>query len=156
MQYNNIMKRVDIFLLGILVLGILLRYGNLSPFTVYPDSYQNLIVAENIKTYGSVVGFLGKNGMLYPDFFMWTRPVFPLLINIVSFFGVSSLIAAQAIAFMLGILAIPVAFLFGKEVFKNSHPGDDQREDVRILADSQKTNAIKNNDEYTRYSLIAA
>ncbi len=114
-------------LVGILIcitfLGALLRFFNLSPFTVYPDSYQNLIVAENIRTYGSVVGYLGKNGMLYPDFFMWTRPLFPLLINAVSFFSLTSLTTARSIAFVLGILAIPLTYLFIRRVFKQINIG---------------------------------
>lgn len=115
------MIRIWILLLGITFIGAILRYVNLTPFTVYPDSFQNLLVAENIKTYGSVVGFLGKEGILFPDFFMWTRPMYALLIDAVSFFGISSSIAASSIAFIASIAAIPIAYLFTKAAWNQNN-----------------------------------
>jgi hypothetical protein len=123
MQYNILMNREVFILAGIVLLGTVLRIFNLSPFTIYPDSYQNLIVSENIKTYGSVLGFMGKNGMLYPDYFMWTRPLFPLLINAVSSIGVTPILAARSIALLLGIFSIPLSYFLGKKIFSNSVSG---------------------------------
>src|SRR5882757_9649374 len=100
------MIRIGFALFFITLLGAFLRFHNLTPFTVYPDSFQNLIVAQNILHYGSVVGYLGKDGMFYPDFFMWTRPLYALLIDAVSFFGISLLLAARSTAFGLGIVSI--------------------------------------------------
>lgn len=114
-------KLISIVLLStLLLIGIFLRIPNITPFTVYPDSYQNLLVAENIATYQSVVGFLGPNGMLYPDFFMWTRPVYALFILIVSNFGIQSEIAARSIAFVLGIFAIPLAYFVLQALYKDT------------------------------------
>src|SRR5260221_13696350 len=104
-------------LFSLMLTGFLLRIHNLSQFKVYPDSFQNLIVAENIRTYHSVVGFLGNGGMLYPDFFMWTRPGYPLLILLVNFLTGNTSIAAQLIAFAAGILAIPITYFFIKTIF---------------------------------------
>ena len=103
----------------ILCFGAFLRFENVSPFKYYPDAYQNLLVAENIKTYKSVVGFLGQEGMLYPDFVMWSRPVYPLLINITSFLIEDSALAAHVISFLMGVAAIPLAFFLAKSIFKS-------------------------------------
>lgn len=113
------MLRIWIILFFITLLGALLRYFNLSPFTIYPDSFQSLLVAENIKNYGGVVGYLGTNGLLFPESFSWSRPLYPLLIDGVSFFGVPVMFAARSITYILGVLAIPLAFLFVSSVFKN-------------------------------------
>jgi len=110
--YNILMVRISILLFLITSLGAFLRFNNLSPFTVYPDSYQNLIVAENLKTYGSVLGFMGQNGMLYPDFFMWTRPVYAGLIALFS--------NAGAISFILGIAAVPLSYFTFKTIFSKT------------------------------------
>src|SRR5689334_18303883 len=99
------MSPIWIMLIGITLLAALLRYFNLTPFTVYPDSFQNLLVAENLRTYGEVVGYLGKDGLLFPEVFSWSRPIYPLLINIVSFFGFSDFTAARVIAYVLGVFS---------------------------------------------------
>ena len=95
-------------ILVLTVLGALLRIQNLSPYKYYPDAYQNLIVARSIRNYRSVVGYLGENGMLYPDFFMWTRPVYPLFINLTDNFLQDEQRSAQLIAITAGILAFHV------------------------------------------------
>jgi|GEM_PF-3269228 len=109
-----------IFFLIIFIIGILLRINNLSPFKIYPDSFQNLVVAQNILTYQSVVGFLGPQGMLYPDFFMWTRTAYALLILVANFFTHDMTIAAQIISLAAGILAIPITYLFVKKIFNKT------------------------------------
>ena len=101
----------------ICITGIILRLHNLSPFKIYPDSFQNLVVAQNIATYHSVVGFLGPQGMLYPDFFMWTRTAYALLILLTNFVTNNMTIAAQFISLFAGILAIPLAYLLIKKIF---------------------------------------
>lgn len=106
-------------LLVIVGIGILLRLHNISPFKVYPDSYQSLLTALNIKDYHSVVGFLGKDGMVYPDFFGWTRPFYPLLILAASMFFHTIASSAQYVAVLAGILALPLAFFLGRQVFKS-------------------------------------
>lgn len=102
-------------------IGLFFRLHNLSPFKIYPDAYENLLVAMNITTYHSVVGYLGPNGLLFPDFFMWTRPGYALLINFVTFFTNDMTQAAQLIALVAGIAAIPLAFLFIKNVWGKTH-----------------------------------
>ncbi len=112
--------RLTLLLLLILLIGIGLRLHNLSPFKIYPDSYQSLIVAENIHDFNSVIGYLGPGGLLYPDFFMWTRPGLPLLINIVTIVISNITLAAQIISLFSGILIIPASFFFIKSVFKST------------------------------------
>lgn len=107
----------------ILTLGILLRYHALSPFNIYPDSYQSLIVAQNINTYHSVIGYLGPHGMLYPDFIGWTRPGFPLLILFITLFTNNIIQSAQTISFFLGVLTIPLSFFLTKTIFRSTRIG---------------------------------
>lgn len=106
-------------LLVLFGIGIILRLHNISPFKIYPDSYQSLLTALNIKDYHSVVGFLGKDGMVYPDFFGWTRPFYPLLILAASMFFHTIASSAQYVAVLAGILALPLAFFLGRHVFKS-------------------------------------
>jgi len=110
---------ITIILSLITLVGIVLRLANLSPFKFYPDSYQNLIVAENIRTYHNVVGFLGPQGMLYPDFFTWTHPLYPLLINLGSLFIPDTTFVARLISFLAGVITIPLTFFFIKSVFRS-------------------------------------
>lgn len=112
-----------VFLVVITLLGAFLRLSNLSPFKFYPDSYQNLIVAQNILNYHSVFGKLGNAGMFYPDFIMWTRPGYPLIINLVSLITNNPVLSAQIINFVTGVLAIPVAYLFIRKVFHSNTAG---------------------------------
>ncbi|MEK7570947.1 MAG: hypothetical protein AAB553_01620 [Patescibacteria group bacterium] len=102
---------VTFVLLSIILLGAFLRLHAVSPFKIYPDSYQSLVVTQNILTYHSVLGYLGPQGMVYPDFFSWTRPVYPLLIILGMFVSNNMTHVAQTIAFLAGLLALPVAFL---------------------------------------------
>jgi hypothetical protein len=110
-------------LLIILLGGFLLRLHNLSPFKFYPDAYQNLIVAHNIANYRSVWGYLGEYGMLYPYYFMWTRPGYPLLINIVDMFVKDPIVSAQLIAFVCGVISIILSFYLIRSVFNSSRFG---------------------------------
>lgn len=107
----------------IILLGIFLRFANLSPFKFYPDAYQNLIVAQNMSIYHSVFGRLGEAGMFYPYFFMWTRPIYAGLINIVNFLTQDPSTSALVISLICGILAIPASFLLIKKVFSSSSAG---------------------------------
>jgi hypothetical protein len=106
-----------ILLMVIILFGIFLRLNNISPFKIYPDSYQNLLVAKNITDYQGVVGYLGTNGMLFPDFFTWTRPAYALLINFFTFFTKDMTLSGQIIAASLGIMAIPLTYFFVKQIF---------------------------------------
>lgn len=101
-----------ILLLCITLLGLILRLSNISPFKFFPDAYQNLIVAENIRNYHSVFGYLGSDGMLYPQFFMWTRPVYSLAINLLTVLPITPDRAAEIISLLSGVLAIPLAYFF--------------------------------------------
>jgi hypothetical protein len=117
---------VSLVLFLLILFGFYLRAINASPFKFYPDSYQNLIVAKNIQDYGSVVGTLGEKGMIYPPFFMWSRPVYPLLIS-----GLDNLVderinidtddliqSAELISFFMGLFTIPLSYFFLKAIFK--------------------------------------
>jgi hypothetical protein len=102
----------------LIILGTLFRFINLAPFKFYPDSYQNLIVAKNIQDYGSVLGTLGDKGMIYPPYFMWSRPAYPLLINLVNL-QFDIVLSAQIVSFLLGIFSILLCFFAVKKIFKD-------------------------------------
>jgi hypothetical protein len=112
--------KVFLILLFCLLLGLLLRFQNLSPFFIYPDSYQNLVVAENLKTSMSVVGYLGESGMLYPPFIAWSRFGYPLVLSTLSVFSLPLPHAAALTAFFFGVIALPLSFLLGKTIFKQT------------------------------------
>lgn len=115
---------MKIFLFVLLILlGSLLRIHALSPFTFYPDAYQNLLVAENIKNFGSVVGTLGEGGMVYPPFVMWSRPIYPVLILLFQNFITDTSKAAQFITVTAGILALPLSFFVYKALFRSARYG---------------------------------
>ncbi|MBW3538342.1 glycosyltransferase family 39 protein [Candidatus Parcubacteria bacterium] len=103
--------------------GLALRLANLSVYKFYPDSYQSLIVAHNIANHGSVVGRLGEQGMVYPGFFGWTRPLYSLLINLVTAAGWERLPAAYVVAVAAGVLAIPAAYLVAQTIFASRATG---------------------------------
>jgi hypothetical protein len=98
-------------LLLIIFIGVLLRLNNLSSYKFYPDAYQSLIVAQNLLNYQNVIGRLGEAGMIYPQFFLNTRPVFPLLILNVP---------AEITALVCGILSIPLVYRLVYILFKSS------------------------------------
>jgi len=108
-----------LLLLVLISVGIVLRVHNISPFKIYPDSYQSLVVAHNILTYHSVVGYLGRGGMLYPDFFIWTRPMYPLLIDLFTLIWFDTSRIAQGISLVAGSILIPVSFFYIKSIFKS-------------------------------------
>jgi hypothetical protein len=95
----------------LIFVGVLLRLHNSSIYLFYPDSYQNLMVANNIRDNRSLVGPLGADGVLYPDFFGWTRPVYASLIAVSSLFVTDTVLGARAIALIAGILCIPASYL---------------------------------------------
>ncbi len=50
-------QKIYIFLYSVIILaGTLLRWFNLSPYKIFPETYANLLVAENIRNWGSVGG----------------------------------------------------------------------------------------------------
>lgn len=110
-------------LIPIIGVTLFLRLHTISPFKIYPDAYQNLLVARTIFDYQSVVGFLGTQGMLYPDIFMWTRPIYALFILAGTVLGVDISMSAQMLAFIFGILAIPLAYLFLRKLFYSELAG---------------------------------
>lgn len=108
---------IKIFTLLLLVLaGFWLRLINTSPHKFYPDSYVSLVVAANITNYGGVWGFLGDKGMLYPDIFFWTRPIFPLFIAIFSSKSFPPDQTARSITLLAGVLSIPVIYFLIKSL----------------------------------------
>jgi hypothetical protein len=111
-------------ILGLLILvGLILQLHNISSYSVYPDSYQSVAVAKNLKDYHRLAAPLGQNGLVYPDFFGWTRPVYPLLIAFFSLFGLSLFTAAHVINVLAGSLAIIAAYGFVSTVYKSRKTG---------------------------------
>ena len=117
------MVRIWTILIGITLLGLVLRLNNISPFKLYPDSYQSLLVAKNITDYHSVLGYLGTGGMLYPEFFSWSHPVYPLMILLISTVTHDMTWSASFLALSLGVMAIPLAYFFLSRVFSSSSYG---------------------------------
>jgi hypothetical protein len=111
-------------ILGFFILaGLILQLHNISNYKVYPDSYQSVAVAQNLKDHHSLAAPLGQNGLEYPDFFGWTRPVYPLLIVFFSFFVLSLFTAAHIVNTLAGSLAIIAVYGFIKTVFKSRKAG---------------------------------
>jgi hypothetical protein len=119
MQFFNVSTQrrpqVWIALIAIFILtfvGAWVRLYNASPYLLYSDSYQSLVVAEHIQAGDGLIAPLGEHGMEYPRFVGWTRPMFSVLINIVSsVFSLQPVVAAQAISLFAGIAAIPLAIV---------------------------------------------
>lgn len=113
-------NKKTVFLLFLICLfSLIVRIFNLSPFKIYPDAYQNLLIAENLQKTGTVFATLGENGYFFPPFISWTRPGFPLLINLADYFNHDSNKSSQFLSLLLGILAIPLSFLFLNFIFKS-------------------------------------
>lgn len=112
--------RTFLFLFLLTIIGGSIRFINITSFRLYPDIYQNLLVAHNIIAYHSVLGRLGELGMEYPDFLAWTRPGYPLLIALISFFTQNPILSAQIISLVLGTMTIPLAFFLLKKIFNSS------------------------------------
>lgn len=106
-------------LLLVTLLGAVIRIANILPYKFYPDAYQNLLVAQNIASHGSVVAALGEYGYLFPPFFMWSRPTYPILINISNFFINNYELAAQNVSFIAGVTAIPLTYYLIVTIFNS-------------------------------------
>ncbi len=106
-----------------IVIGIFLRVHAQSPYKFYPDSYLPLVVAENINSYGLLIGPMGMDGMLYPDFFSWTRPMYPLLISTFSHINSDPIQIAQILSLVAGILAVPIAYFYISRALSSRRAG---------------------------------
>lgn len=104
-------------LMGLLLLGAALRYINLSAYTFYPDSFQNMTIARLITEHGRLSGPLGESGFFYPQFIQWTRPVYPLLIAASHLIVPDWYLAARIVAFLFGLLGLVLAYLLGATWF---------------------------------------
>lgn len=106
-------------LILVVITGALIRLVNLTPFKIFPDSYQSLIVARNIIHYGSVTGFLGEHGVFYPPYIIWSRPGYPILIDLLSFITGNAELSSRIISLSSGVLAIVLAYFLLKSVFNS-------------------------------------
>jgi hypothetical protein len=61
--------------------------------------------------------------LVYPDFFGWTRPMYPILIVIFSWFGLSLFSAAHTINVIAGLLSILAVYALVSEVLKSKKSG---------------------------------
>jgi 4-amino-4-deoxy-L-arabinose transferase-like glycosyltransferase len=105
-------------------LALVLRLHNLSPYKVYPDSYQSLLVASNLMHAHRLTARLGTGGMLYPPLFAWTRPLYPLLIALTAtLLGASLAAAGQIVAVIASLLSIIAAYLLVKVMLRSQVAG---------------------------------
>lgn len=107
-------------LISILGFAALLRYNNLSPYLIYPDSYQSLLVAHNILNGFGLVGQLGSEGMWYPGFVWWTRPGYAWLIALLQNFDMSLHQAGMIVSFVASLAALPLCYYLLKIIWRNS------------------------------------
>lgn len=114
--YRYLTSPIFLFII-VCIIGVILRYFNLSPYHLYPDTYQNILVARNIADYRSVFGRLGEDGQWWPPFFMWTRPGYPLLILLGNSVLDDYFLSAQLISFSASVLGIGLAFLLCRAVW---------------------------------------
>ncbi len=108
------MVKYGIVLAAVIILSAVLHWTNLSPYYIYPDSYQNILTAHHIQNFHSVVGTLGPDGQIWPDYFGWTRPGYALLMYGVSRVTGNYFTAAQAVTFTATILSTIIAYFFLK------------------------------------------
>ena len=108
-------------LIGLTAIAALLRFHNASPYLPYPDAYQTLLVAQNIRDTVHAVAPMGQGGLVFPGTFAWTRPVMPLLTLGVSNTGLSLDQAARLVALVAGCLAVPMAYVTVRRLL--SSPG---------------------------------
>lgn len=107
-------------LLFFLILGgLYLRISNISDYLIYPDSYQSILVAKNLMDGYGLVGLLGYDGMMYPDTFWWTRPLYSLFIVTGSFFESDLIRSAGFISLAAGVLAIPLMYVLLKQIYSD-------------------------------------
>ncbi len=104
-------------------LGIYIRYVNISPYKFYPDSYQNLLVAKNLIDYKNVAGMLGANGVSYPPYFMWSRPIYPIFILLFNVFFKDLTYSAQFTSNLFGVLAIIGIYFLVRNILKSKTAG---------------------------------
>lgn len=116
-------SRTTLILTFLIILGAILRFRSITPYKIYPDAYQNLLVAKSLRENGSVSGTMGDGGLGFPPHILWSRPVYPLLINSFTVFTKDDLFSAQAVSFLAGILAIPLSYLFIAQVFNSNKTG---------------------------------
>jgi hypothetical protein len=110
-------------LFGLMAVSIIFQLHNLSHYNVYPDSYQSLVVAKNLKIYHRLVATMGQNGITYPSYFAWTRPVYPILITVFSYLGFSLETSAHIIATSADMLSLLSIYFLVKTVLKSSKSG---------------------------------
>jgi 4-amino-4-deoxy-L-arabinose transferase-like glycosyltransferase len=105
------------------ILGLLLQLHALSSYLIYPDSYQNLVVADNLRHSGQLTAQLGRGGMVYPQFFAWTHPLYPLLILLVGATGLSLITSAHLVAVAAGTATILAAYGLVASVLQSRRAG---------------------------------
>lgn len=103
-----------------IILGGFLRFINITPYKIYPDSYLNLIVSLNIRDYQSVIGYLGSLGMVYPYFIAWTRPGFPLATLLTSIFTNNLETGTVLVSFISSALTILLSFFLIRTILKST------------------------------------
>ncbi len=107
----------------ITVIGAIIRVINISPFKIYPDAYQSLLVAKNIRDYQNIVAPMGKDGLLFPTAFAWSRPGYPLLIDLFQNIFGDVTKTALYLSVLLGIVSVPLTYLLIKNIYKSESIG---------------------------------
>ncbi len=108
-----------ILLMLIVLVGLILRIHNISPYLPYPDSYHSLIAAERLGQGEPIIGPLGPDGTSYPPSVWWTRPWYASLIALVSLSGVSPVQAAQIISLLLSMFSILLIYAVSQLIWKH-------------------------------------
>lgn len=111
------MRKVALFLV-ILSLGIFLRVINDTNHKLYPDYYQNTLVAQNIASDRAVTGFLGEGGVFFPKVVGWARPVYPLFILLANWFTQDLDLSAQIVSVFFSITTLPLFYLVLNKIYR--------------------------------------
>ncbi|OGC50398.1 hypothetical protein A2716_04295 [candidate division WWE3 bacterium RIFCSPHIGHO2_01_FULL_40_23] len=123
MTIKQLLHQTFFILCLLTALAGFLRLRNISAFKLYPDSYQSLIVARNIRDFGNVSATLGEGGIVEPQFIAWSRPGYPLLINLLMPLVHNDALSAQIVTFLAGLLMIPAAYLFISTLYNSKKSG---------------------------------
>lgn len=91
--------------------GLVIRLHNVTSYILYPDGYQNLLVAQNLAHAHGLLGSLGPHGMQYPNSLALTRPLYPALVALIHMLlHVSYIAAGHRVSLVASVLAIPLGY----------------------------------------------
>ena len=98
--------------IGLFALAFVIRLEQHHSALLYPDGYQYLLMARGISEHFEPTTVLGHGGELFvPNADAAIKPVFPLAVAIVHFFGIGWLTAAEIVTALASAAVVALTFL---------------------------------------------